>query len=252
MHCNLKNREELISRYISGDLPENEAKAFEEHFFGCELCFSQLKAADDALNIIKQEGRSAFHSEKSLEKSNNFLELFSPKRIVFAAAVVTALFLVYILSGPVEKNINDEELKIVEKDSEEENENITQKDFEKSEEKVFADLSGPAFEPNPYIEEWITDNLRSENNIDTIISPLMNDTLSGKINFKWRMIDEGEVFLKIITNNEEIIFSSDQMNSKLNEVEVNEEIFNSSGLYYWRLEDENEVLYIGKFYFIKT
>ena len=47
MECNLKNRQELMQRYITGELSEGDAKEFEEHYFQCEVCFKELRAMED-------------------------------------------------------------------------------------------------------------------------------------------------------------------------------------------------------------
>ena len=38
--------EEIIERYVRNQLAEEERKAFEEHFFGCEECFEKLQATE--------------------------------------------------------------------------------------------------------------------------------------------------------------------------------------------------------------
>ena len=62
MKCKLKNRHELISDYLMGELPEDEARAFEEHYFHCETCFKELKNAEDAITIIAKDGKTIFES----------------------------------------------------------------------------------------------------------------------------------------------------------------------------------------------
>ncbi len=111
MECNLKNRSELIADYLLGNLSEDKAKAFEEHYFQCEICFNELKAAEDAIKLIKQEGPEILETSsgidsksKSSENSKNFLsKLFFPGLsskgwgIAVGTAVVIAviLFLVF-------------------------------------------------------------------------------------------------------------------------------------------------------------
>ncbi|HKB86150.1 MAG TPA: hypothetical protein VKD08_08285, partial [Ignavibacteriaceae bacterium] len=75
-----------------------------------------------------------------------------------------------------------------------------------------------------------------------------------EIKFKWLMLENEPVTIKILTNKEKEIYrySPDQSTFPNLAVAVSSEVFKNSGLYYWRIEDSNDVLYIGKFYFIKN
>ena len=41
--CHQIEEQQMIERYIDGTLPETDAEAFEEHYFGCQHCFSELQ-----------------------------------------------------------------------------------------------------------------------------------------------------------------------------------------------------------------
>jgi len=45
MHPQIEH-EDVIERYVRNQLGEEERKAFEEHFFGCEDCFEKLQATE--------------------------------------------------------------------------------------------------------------------------------------------------------------------------------------------------------------
>jgi hypothetical protein len=45
MHPRIED-EEIIERYVRNQLAEEERKAFEEHFFGCDDCFDKLQIAE--------------------------------------------------------------------------------------------------------------------------------------------------------------------------------------------------------------
>ena len=70
MECNLKNRSELIADYLMGNLSEDKAKAFEEHYFQCEICFNELKAAEDAIKLIKQEGPEILETSSGIDSKS--------------------------------------------------------------------------------------------------------------------------------------------------------------------------------------
>ena len=115
--------------------------------------------------------------------------------------------------------------------------------------------TGPEFTPNAYLEEWSNENVRSGNEIiDNVISPGKGQKFHNEeIKFQWKMLENEPVTIKILTNREKEVYSHspDQSNFPNLTVTVPPEVFKISGLYYWRIEDEKDVLYIGKFYFIK-
>jgi putative zinc finger protein len=45
LHTHIDN-DEIIERYVRGQLAPEERRAFEEHFFGCEECFEKLQDAE--------------------------------------------------------------------------------------------------------------------------------------------------------------------------------------------------------------
>jgi anti-sigma factor RsiW len=63
MECNLLNRDELISAYLTGELPDDDMRIFEEHYFQCYTCFRELKIAEDAATIIREGDLKANRKE---------------------------------------------------------------------------------------------------------------------------------------------------------------------------------------------
>ena len=53
IHCNLGP--EPAERYVVGDMPELERTSFEEHFFGCSLCFRTVRALEDARQVLAEQ-----------------------------------------------------------------------------------------------------------------------------------------------------------------------------------------------------
>ena len=55
--------ETAAARYLAGRLGEAEAEAFEAHYFGCDRCWAELRAAQEiraALGPGKEQGRPGF------------------------------------------------------------------------------------------------------------------------------------------------------------------------------------------------
>lgn len=269
MKCGLKNRYELIDRYLAGELSDNKAKEFEEHYFQCDICFNELKAAEEAINLIEHEGGSILALKESLRDSakKNFIQKIFEIKISnrWGIAVSFALFVLVMLfvTLPTNKNSQQHQQNIVSvyKDSlgqEDVNEKIdSSKESSKKipGKEIAANFSGPNFKSNPYLEEWLSENIRSDNEIlDKVISPLKEQKFYNKeITFNWRMIKNEPVTFTILTNQEKKVVNNSLSLKEFPSVKIkiSPEVFKHSGLYYWRIEDENEVLYIGKFYFLK-
>jgi hypothetical protein len=49
--------EEIIERYVRDELAEEERKAFEEHFFGCDNCFEKLRVTERFVAGVRDAAR---------------------------------------------------------------------------------------------------------------------------------------------------------------------------------------------------
>jgi hypothetical protein len=56
MHPQIED-EEIIERYVRNQLPDEERKAFEEHFFGCDDCFEKLQVAERFVAGVRDAAR---------------------------------------------------------------------------------------------------------------------------------------------------------------------------------------------------
>lgn len=98
-HVTIKEKE-IIERYILRQLTAEEEKQFEEHYFECEQCFSEILATEKIilglknasvkglLNTAEPEGKKSFGL-------NNILNLFSPPPALALAATVLIVILIY-------------------------------------------------------------------------------------------------------------------------------------------------------------
>lgn len=263
MNCELKNRDELIANYLSGEMPEEKMRIFEEHYFKCDICFNAVKSSNTAVRIIKEEGRSLLEESKSSDKKpgysiiERFLGLSSPKRWAIAFSIAAILFLIIILNKKTEKVTDSESIITEDKKTDKQPDELieTTPEFIQPKENI-ALLTGPAFEKSQYLEDWIRENIRSVNyKIDKVLSPALGDTIkTGNVIFSWRMVEKEELSIKIMNNREEEIYKAkaDPLQFPQYNIRISSRTIKQSGLYYWRLEDENEVLYIGKFYFLRN
>ncbi|NWF90885.1 MAG: zf-HC2 domain-containing protein [Ignavibacteriaceae bacterium] len=260
MKCNLESREDLISKYLMNELSDEESLHFEEHYFTCKICFDELKAAEQALSIVTKEGNNAFEVKGEKTKGSIFslIPTFSTTaKIGFAFASLILLFVLYsVLNNKPDEVKNDQKIISLEEEKSEQKIDTSKTEADKQikqEENLIAELSGPEFTPNPYYEEWINENVRSDNVIEKVIEPANDKKLYDDVNFRWIMKEHTPVLLSVLKNSEEKIFSAEINPQEHSEIvkTVSKATFRKSGLYYWRIEDENEVLYVGKFYFMK-
>jgi hypothetical protein len=266
MECTVKNRNKLIAAYVSGELTEEESVVFEDHYFQCEICRNELKIAHAAVDLIEREGGTLLSGAKKPEERKWFglLERFSgvplPVRTGIAFAGVAVIVLLVLLTVPSGREgiheiiVSDEETHPpAEEDRIVGEETVHPEDVPYTTD-IYAELTGPSFEPVPYFERRMTDNVRiGEDKIESILSPANGEIFrNGDVVFEWRMASEELLSLKIINNLEDTIHKSEAepVRFPVFTIRVTREIFTQSGLYYWRLEDETEVLYVGKFYYI--
>jgi hypothetical protein len=268
MKCDLINRESIISRYLLNELSEDENLKFEEHYFKCEECFNELKAAEEALDLIKKEGSTLWNEESKPQKESakSFIDkilsgFVNPARLGIAFASIAVIFVMFYLFYNL--NSNKTEPIIADDGRDSLKQMVEKKPLQREEETVpkqndselLASLTGPTFEPNPYYEEWINENVRSGNIlIDKVLLPKNNDKISDQAAlFKWLMKENIPVNLVIMNNDDDVVFSTKVSAENFPEysMSVKASDFKKSGLYYWRIEDEIEVLYLGKFYILK-
>ena len=96
------------------------------------------------------------------------------------------------------------------------------------------------FKALPHLEEMIGMSLRSESL--RVLAPAMDTLRTREIVFQWQT-DENNLSLKIIDNQEKTVFQSGPVHGVYR--------YHSTltpGLYYWKLENREETLWVGKFY----
>lgn len=83
--CADSEERDLDARYASGQLAEAEAEAFEEHFFGCDHCWTRVQRAVEIRAVEGEAARTATPIHASA-RSN-----FAPSRWMALAAAATLL-----------------------------------------------------------------------------------------------------------------------------------------------------------------
>jgi len=96
------------------------------------------------------------------------------------------------------------------------------------------------FKDNPNLEYMVDSPLRGK--LIHIISPEFRINERGKIIFKWKNHIDKHLILKILNNTNKTIYTLKTYKSR---VEFKEKL--SPGLYYWKLEDAENLYHVGKF-----
>ncbi len=85
-------QEKTIERYLSGQLPADEERAFEEHYFGCDQCFAAIKEAEKVIPVMPV---AAAKKAKPSFNFQSWLEAFARTPAFAVASMVVALALIY-------------------------------------------------------------------------------------------------------------------------------------------------------------
>lgn len=104
------------------------------------------------------------------------------------------------------------------------------------------ELLSENFQLNDEFENYVNSPMRSGG--FQIIKPTTGIVLSGRIVIEWAKTKSSRLTLKIYNNNQKSILQQDVIPHK---VTIDQEF--SSGVYYWSLENADEIIHWGKFYY---
>ena len=214
------NSDKIMDDYLNSRLSAKEKLAFEEYYFNNDECFSELQFREDLISLIKEKGETLFSADIQIKKTAKnklvrFLSKLWPQHwfsepiwgySTFAITIGSVAFFVFSI--------------------------VTQQDRQ---------IDPTRFEILPYLEE-IVDDVERSSSLE-VVSPKNEMNLKGDVVFAWERIEIPLVYLKLLNNLGEEIYS---FTLQKNRFELTEEL--SPGLYYWKLESEDDLLYIGKFF----
>jgi hypothetical protein len=110
-----------------------------------------------------------------------------------------------------------------------------------TEKRSVEDSQNKNFAINPNLEYMINSQFRNET--IKVNSPANNSTLIDNIIFAWESFTDKPSQLKILSNHNEVIF---EYTIQANQFVLKEIL--PPGLYYWKLENQTDLLYVGKFF----
>lgn len=230
MECQFeKDRSRRIAAYLSGELSEEERTAFEEHYFECNECFSELKMATSAVRLIEREGLRAFLKSSSPAVNffanlwrhlTKFLEIvtYHPGGLVASAALT-----ILITVSPIDF-------------------------FHKPHRSSSIEEYAANFKPAPALESFMHQTVKSTQ-IVFAAQPARDTTFTKTgIVFRWTIRNEylgknRALELRILNNKPKPLYSFKVIG---NEVTFNKPL--PPGLYYWALLSEGEMIYLSRFF----
>ncbi len=235
--------EEDIALYVDalkldrvGELPAKLLK----HVEGCDDCKAKILALHEMMpnEMYNTETKHPYFDRTKQEPVVHYL--FTPYRVAAAVAGVALLGAgyYYIATSHSPQTIASRQTQTQSTLSDQEirKENGKSQTADKSSTK---DLLAANFEPSSNLEDLVQNEFRSTS-IEAL-SPVVGKVVSQPITFKWKNY-EGQITLKVLTNKEINIFTSSTEASSLT---MKKSL--SPGLYYWKLETEDELLFVGKF-----
>ena len=220
-----ENVEETIELYLSGDLPEAQMDAFEDHYFSCDICTSKLaeqqkvmeQIADFANELLPEDVRKTAPGAAAELKIDTSArapqEGFNYRWLLNAAAAILLFGLTWYLYDPLGPREND-----------------------------FA----PNFVVNESLEQQIALVVRSDADL-AILSPVKDAEFDSNPVFNWQTSGQQAPLILTVLDNKarNIIQEQDakppyKLSRKL-----------APGLYYWTLDSPGETLHAGRFYIRK-
>ena len=106
-----------------------------------------------------------------------------------------------------------------------------------------ASTNDTVFSPDPMYEYYIGSQYRSDAGQLTVVSPQVGMITNGeKVEFRWEYDNAENLQLTVLNNRQEMVVSTKGNNQRFMLTSTL-----SNGLYYWKLESETDLLYVGKF-----
>jgi len=267
---------DLIDRYLDGLLSEPEREDFEARCFRDDAFFMEVRERErlrqKVAKVIQEEGAEIFGVAPARPKIWGQLVEGCKRFFVFERPLVprwsyalATVSVVAIIGWGVYQNLkNNQEsgaeapLAVEQKESPISGETKEPTDFQPEDslqvEIGVEQLYAANFTPVPHLENWLEETTRSESAaIDSVYLPRRGEKIVAReIVLHWKMSAKTPVSLRILSNVEKELFAlaPDLTTFPDIKVLVPAEIFKEPGLYYWKIEDANDVLFVGKFIFL--
>ena len=227
--CRLTDREDKINAYLVGELADSEIKDFEKHLFACDDCFQKLQFREQVVSLLQEEGDELF-SKYLARRAQTESRAVTKKSLLDRVVASLKNFLDFspivpwraltagamaVLGIMVVLNI------------------------------YTGNQIDPAnFAPLPYLETMVSDVHRAYS--IEVFHPKNGENTTGQIKFEWENDITDVIYLKILNNKGDELFAFETQEQDFS---FNQKL--EPGLYYWKLESEDDLLHVGKFFFKK-
>ncbi|MCG3153721.1 MAG: hypothetical protein DKINENOH_00311 [bacterium] len=229
MPCEISDRDRRIDDFLMNQLTPADAEAFEIHLFGCKECLAALRLREQMIEVLKNRLVAVVAEPAPLRHSNvrkglvqSIAEFFNVLPNAWIYAGFATILIVAILSFPLFQD------------------------------KETGEGYAANFVPSQRLESLVGQAQRSSDLSVMIISPHLGENLHGEIQFRWQITrDEKSIAmpldLKILDNHEAVIYN---VRTEAQEYRLREQL--APGVYYWTLEYEGDMLYLGKIFWGKS
>ncbi len=239
MHLN-QTEKFLYAEALSGERVESLPPTLLAHCEECLVCKREVLELAWILKDINS-GKPGLDITSLHSPRSGYLYLFKAAAIIICLTL-PLYFMVTNISHRTEQK--GAEKYLTNQVQKEENVGTLDKNKIAGEEKEFASAErlkkAQIYEPIPYYENISGDVFRSES--AKIISPENGLVSAGEVTFRFDFAGAGARYLKVFNNKDVRVFKvliSD------NEFELKKTF--GKGLFYWKLETEKDLIYLGKF-----
>ncbi len=266
MSCCNDHRTLQMDQYLDGTLEAEARDEFEDHYFNCEACFEELRFRQNLKELIKAEGRSIFpgfdkNRPAGKPKRSGKVRFMVYAALAAAILLMAVIYLASIFKPETEPIIADDKPSPEQRDSSKQERGVSPVEDPVAEQQPDPVRKTPEpekdpppkpqliaanFEPSPNLEGYIDNNTRRSHCQVAILAPENGINIDGDALFQWQANCEEERYLVILNNRENELFEFT--------VSGHEHTFENAsgqlepGLYYWKLDNEEETLVIGKFF----
>jgi len=241
----------IAELYLRQELSPEDESAFEEHLLHCDKCREDLNELEAVIESVERYHSNRFQNvaeesssfRRSLISGKVFLRIAATILVVAGLAGITDLLIRgdrFSKHSPVaaERDAKKTYDTALVPETNEIAASHAVKDIPQ------LDSPGPNdgnFTPDSFFESIINNNLRA--NDFSIVRP-SNDTLTAVPVFEWNYREKELLVLVVYNNREQEIFKNSVANKTKPLLELD------PGLYYWQLQDEDEVLATGRFIYL--
>jgi hypothetical protein len=249
-------RDGLIEKYLKQELSQDLELSFEEHLLYCNECREEIQKLEQLRETLEEKNYTDFFQKKErIPQPSIALKTLNIRSILPIAAGILLLIglagLVWKWSDIANRKVNLSEEKrdsasvenptaLALNDSMGRNSKM-QTNSSGREKKLYAIKStDKAYELNPLYEGMVANTMRSVS--IKLIEPADSISVNSgnKITFKWKIEPVRELTLTILSNKGETISTLKGSST------IVFDAFAKVGLFYWKLDDDEETLAAGK------